>query len=141
MSRWVLGLCACVALMVNACSGSSEGTGTGNQNGNGQGLLGGLGNGNANGNTGANGTGNATGGQCKGAAGASCSDCLTKCCNTQVQACQNDAECAGLLDCGSQCASGDSACVESCVQQYPNGKRRLDPALTCAQQSCSASCG
>jgi hypothetical protein len=68
-----------------------------------------------------------------------CDQCIGKSCCAEVKACDGNQECVALLSCANQCA-GDDACVQDCVNQYPNGVNPVKTLAGCMKQSCAGAC-
>jgi hypothetical protein len=75
-----------------------------------------------------------------------CDTCATAAesgqCAGTLQTCGANADCVGLNNCLGACASGDTACENSCVSQYPGGVADLQAAIDCVyNQACAGPCG
>jgi hypothetical protein len=80
-------------------------------------------------------------GKCVGSAEAcdSCTqDAAATTCASQASACNADAECTALLQCAANCAT--QACVNTCVQQHPNGQSKAVALQQCLRNACSSVC-
>ena len=75
-------------------------------------------------------------------AGSTCSNCSTcadgSVCSMQSFVCQLDFDCSSILFCAGGCL--DNACVNNCVQQYPNGQTFFNAYVNCLACSCVKAC-
>ena len=72
-----------------------------------------------------------------------CDPCLAASCCSQVDACNANASCTGLLACLSQnCASNPdiNACAQQYCGQYSGGVTDYNAVGMCAQSSCAGKC-
>jgi len=67
-----------------------------------------------------------------------CGECLSKSCCTQWKACDKNPECLDLYQCAGACE--DDACVEACVQKFPNGVKAVIATGDCRKAKCSTEC-
>lgn len=67
-----------------------------------------------------------------------CGSCLSKSCCTQFKACDKSPDCLSLAKCASACE--DDACIEICVNEFPNGVDTLVATGECRKAKCSAQC-
>jgi hypothetical protein len=100
------------------------------------------------------GTGGMTGGTSVGSSGSGgggnpglpfqCKSCVNKAaanqCDSQFNACQNNADCLSILDCHKQCGYSP-ACSTKCEGQLPNGSSDFNALITCAAcDNCPMEC-
>jgi hypothetical protein len=69
-----------------------------------------------------------------------CDTCAKDKCCTEVLACDKSADCKGLQDCLSKCASTDFQCLLTCQSAHDKGSGLLQDLGSCAQLSCAAEC-
>jgi len=69
----------------------------------------------------------------------SCEACVDESCGQQWQACEQDAECVALDECGAACQ--DDACYEQCDQSHPTGVEPLMAFYQCLDAQCADPCG
>jgi hypothetical protein len=62
-------------------------------------------------------------------------------CSSTVKDCQNDADCAALIQCFNACASGDNACYQGCATAHKTGTQVYLKINTCiCDTGCKAEC-
>jgi len=69
-----------------------------------------------------------------------CSTCLKTSCCTPFAACVGDSACVSLIQCGNNCAAGDSACGDQCVSANPSGQQAALALVNCEQNTCASAC-
>lgn len=116
-----------------AAGSSSGGGGTGGGSGGSAGSATGGSAGTASGGSAGTASGGAAGGT-----GTDCDTCLETNCKTEMDACMADTDCTKLLQCAGACA--DSACIQQCMTDNPNGATKFAPVATCAQTKCATEC-
>ncbi len=90
---------------------------------------------------GGGGGGGGGGSVCDSASGdTACTTCFKSLCCASFSACNASQDCMNLVNCIGPCASGDTACVQSCENSYPNGVTPLNDFGNCLNTSCSTQC-
>ncbi|HOE51016.1 MAG TPA: hypothetical protein PLH51_20655, partial [Polyangiaceae bacterium] len=84
------------------------------------------------------GGGTAEGGTGGGGSGNNCDSCMESKCGNEISACENDAQCTGLLSCFDNCEDMD--CMEKCVNDNPSGAALLKNVFDCMDKNCQAEC-
>lgn len=69
-----------------------------------------------------------------------CDQCLQENCMTYTNACIANSDCIDLLSCVTDCIIGDTTCVSTCTETFPNGVTGLTDLLNCQTNSCSIDC-
>jgi hypothetical protein len=87
---------------------------------------------------GGSGGGGGSSGSCS-TTGDSCDVCISQSCCAEEQGCTGD--CQSLIECLGNCADGDMSCDDNCTSSYGDGVTAAQSFLTCAENSCTGSCG
>ncbi len=72
-----------------------------------------------------------------------CDPCMNQQCYDQCNACGAGAPCAAFVACALSCTSGDAACMQDCMAQYPDGVQdglALVGPDGCLRTNCNAAC-
>jgi len=71
-----------------------------------------------------------------------CDTCAASSCTSQCTACGANPDCMSMAQCAYQCT--DSACVQNCASQFPNGAADYDAFLGqpsgCLISNCQSTC-
>jgi hypothetical protein len=70
-----------------------------------------------------------------------CVDCQVNSCRDSLVACRTNADCALIFDCSAACPSGNVACIDACVSQYPAGEQLFNDYTVCGTGRCQVDCG
>jgi hypothetical protein len=85
------------------------------------------------------GTGGGTGTSCEpDADDNACTLCTKDVCCDEITSCDENVDCVYFADCWFAC--DDDACVDSCVEQYPDGALDFANFLDCAYGECTDAC-
>ncbi len=76
---------------------------------------------------------------------AACDTCLGASCCAEDEACGNDQDCMGFIECVDECDPGDGGqpdqeCYGNCESEFPNGENELNALDSCMQNDCSTQC-
>jgi hypothetical protein len=69
-----------------------------------------------------------------------CEVCLFTSCDTEMNTCLANPECAALIACVAQCAPQNMSCPTVCVAQHPGGTTDASAVRQCTSANCSSSC-
>jgi hypothetical protein len=143
---------ACVAalLIAGACSDKSttsdddDGTTTGTVTGTTTGTFTGTTTGTYTGTTTGTNTGTSTGStDCGGyqiSTEATCQTCAETNCCTELADCDTGTDCGSLIDCFAPCDPADDACIQACVDQFPDGGAPYTSLYDCVTAGCETEC-
>jgi hypothetical protein len=67
----------------------------------------------------------------------SCASCGHTKCATQLSDCIGNTDCVAILTCAFPCATTDTACIDNCATNNPNGQTGWNALSACAATNCA----
>lgn len=61
-------------------------------------------------------------------------------CSSAIDSCLNNSSCSALVQCFNACASGDSACIQTCANNNSGGVSLYNAIIDCTCNACTTEC-